>query len=176
MKQVKKILAPVDLSKSSRTGLRFALSLAAENAAELFILHVAGELQPWQMFDESGFSDRIYSWEVDRIVREAALDLNRFLERHMNEIRRLPLVRRRVVLGDAAGKIVDIACEQESDLIVMTPRPYGALRRFFAGSATDKVTRKAPCPVLSVCPAQIPRAERGRRIPLAGGVLQGSGA
>jgi len=179
MKQVKKILAPVDLSKSSRAGLGLALSLAAENAAELLVLHVAGNLQAWQMLDENGFSDRIYKWEVDRIVREAALDLHRFLEPHMEEIRRLPSARQKVVLGDAAEKIVEVACGEESGLIVMSPRPYGPLRRFFAGSATDQVARRAPCPVLSVCPAQVPRAGRGRRIPrvpLIGGILQGSEA
>src|SRR3954463_15142998 len=69
--------------------------------------------------------DTVYRWEMDRLVRESMLDLNRFLELHTTEIQRLSNVIPRVVLGDAAVKIVDVACEQRSDLIVMSP-----LRRF----------------------------------------------
>ena len=55
MKEVKKILAPTDFSENSRAGLRSALSLAAENNAELLILHVANEFQAWEIPDEAGF-------------------------------------------------------------------------------------------------------------------------
>jgi universal stress protein A len=177
MKRLKKILAPTDFSKNSRVELRFALSLAAENDAEMIVLHVAQEFQAWEIPDETGFfSERTYKWEVDRIVREAALDLNRFLEKYREELRRVPLARRRVVVGGVVDKIVEVAWEEGTDLIVMSPRAHGSLRRFFLGSVTDKVTRRAPCPVLSICSTQIARRPRGRHMPLIGGILQGSEA
>jgi nucleotide-binding universal stress UspA family protein len=177
MKRLKKILAPTDFSRNSRVGLRFALSLGAENGAELIILHVASEFKAWQIPDETGFfSDRTYKWEVDRIVREATLDLNNFLEKYREELRRVPQARRRVVLGDVVEKIVHVAREEETDLVVMSPRAHGSLRRFFLGSVTDKVTRRAPCPVLSVCSAQVGHRPSGMRMPLIGGVMQGSEA
>jgi nucleotide-binding universal stress UspA family protein len=177
MKRIKRILAPTDLSKNSRVGLRLALSLAADNDAELVVLHVGQEFQAWEIPDETGFfSERTYRWEVDRIVREAALDLNRFLEKYREEISRLPTARRKIVIGDVVEKIVDVAREEEADLVVMSPRAHGSLRRFFLGSVTDKVTRRAPCPVLSVCSTQVAKRPRGWQMPLIGGILRGSAA
>ncbi len=177
MTRPNKIIAPTDFSRNSRVGLRLALSLAAENGAELIILHVASEFKAWQIPDETGFfSDRMYKWEVDRIVREATLDLNNFLEKYREDLRRLPNARRRVVLGDVVEKIVDVAREEETDLVVMSPRAHGSLRRFFLGSVTDKVTRRAPCPVLSVCSTQVGHRRTGKHVPWIGGVLQGSEA
>jgi hypothetical protein len=77
MRHVQKILVPLDLTKNSLIGLNFAVTLAEESAANLLALHVANEYQAWQMLDETGFaSDRIYRWEVDRVIRESMLDLN----------------------------------------------------------------------------------------------------
>jgi nucleotide-binding universal stress UspA family protein len=169
MTQLKKILVPTDLSENSRRGLSYALSVVAESKAELMILHVADEFQARELYsDEMAFvSSSGPTWPVDRVVQEATLDLNRFLEEHKEDIRRVPTVRRKVVLGDVVEKIVDMAREEEVDLIVMSPRPHGALKRFFLGSVTDRVTRQAPCPVLSICQPQPSRPWRGKLIPSA---------
>jgi len=177
MTKLKKILAPIDLSRNSRAGLRFAAELAAENGGELIVLHVANEYQIWEIPDELGFlSDKAYRWEADKVLKEAALDLNAFLAKHGDELRRVPKGKKRVVLGAVVEKIVDIAADEEADLIVMSPRAGGSLRRFFLGSVTDRVTRRAPCPVLSVRPRPRERRPGGKRMPLTGGILQGSEA
>lgn len=85
------------------------------------------------------------------------MDLNSFLQKHTEELRRVPTGKKRVVLGGVVANIVAAAAAEETDLIVMSPRAHGAFRRFFLGSVTDKVTRRAPCPVLSVCPKQAKR-------------------
>ncbi len=173
MKRLQRILAPVDMTEPSRSGLKLAMALAAENGADLLAIHVANEVQAWHVLDETGFAgDRIYRWEVDRVVRESLLDLNRYLEPAIGEIRRLPSFRRRVVLGDAASRIVEIARTEESDLIVLSPRPHSALRRLFCGSVTDKVTRFAPCPVLSISQTERSQRRHGKSIPVVGGLLQ----
>jgi len=167
MKKLKRILAPVDLSENSQSGLKVAFALAAENGAELLALHVANEFQAWQMLDETGFaSDRIYRWEIDRVVRESLLDLNRFLELSLCDMRLLSNVRRRVVLGDPATKLLDVAHEEES----VRRR---SVFRFFFSSVTDKVTRLAPCPVLSVSPERRQQSPRGKEAPIISGWLQG---
>ena len=169
MKHVQKILAPLDLTKNSVVGLKFAVALAQENRADVMALYVANEYQAWQMTDETGFaSDRIYRWEVDRVIRESMLDLNRFLASSLGDQAAKNTIRRKVVLGDAATKILDVACAEESDLIVLSPRRHGALGRFFFGSVTDKVTRLAPCPVLSVATGERPRTPRGKEVPVLG--------
>lgn len=166
MKNMQKILAPIDFTKKSVIGLKFAVALAEETRADLLALYVANEYHAWQMIDETGFaSDRIYRWEVDRVIRESMLDLNRFLESSLGDTRLPSTIRRKVVLGDPATKILDAASAEESDLIVLSPRRHGAVGRFFFGSVTDKVTRLSPCPVLSVANER-PRTTTGKEAPV----------
>jgi nucleotide-binding universal stress UspA family protein len=174
----RRILVPTDLSLNSRMGLRYAFSSAEQCRAEVVILHIASEWPVWQaMSDEMGFVDsNVYRWTVDRIVKEAALDLNRFLEGHAEEIRRLPKVRKRVVLGKVVDKVVEVALQEEADLIVMAKRRRDVLARILSRSVTEAVSRTAPCPVLSLCPPQLQRPWRGRRARFMEEALVGSGA
>ena len=48
--------------------------------------------------------------------------------------------------------IVDLAAEEEIDLIVMTTLPQSAVGRFLFGSVGEKVRRRATIPVLFVSP------------------------
>lgn len=82
MNRLRRILAPTDLSENSRAGLSYAFSSAEDCQAEVIILHVADEWQAWQaLSDEMAFvTSNTYKWTVDRIINEATLDLNRFLE------------------------------------------------------------------------------------------------
>jgi nucleotide-binding universal stress UspA family protein len=50
--------------------------------------------------------------------------------------------------------IVDLATEQEIDLIVMATLPQSAVGRFLFGSVGEKVRRRSPVPVLFVNPAE----------------------
>jgi nucleotide-binding universal stress UspA family protein len=157
-------------------GLRCAFSLAAENGAALLVLHVASEFQAWETADEAGFSSaKVYTWEVDRIIREATLDLNGFLEKNRDELAWVRTVKKRVVLGEVVEKIVEVALQEEVDLIVMAKRRRSTLSRLISRSISEAISREAPCPVLSICPAQVIHGPwRGRQVPVTGRVLQGS--
>lgn len=50
--------------------------------------------------------------------------------------------------------IVDLAQEEEADLIIMATLPQSAVGRFLFGSVGDKVRRRSPIPVLFVNPSQ----------------------
>src|SRR2546426_9849078 len=98
MKPIKTILVLTDFSESSRAGLNYAFSLATENGAKLLTLHVGNEFQAWKIPDAPGFfSARVYRWQIDRLLNEAALDLHRFVETHTRELRRRPAGRMKVV-------------------------------------------------------------------------------
>jgi len=50
--------------------------------------------------------------------------------------------------------ILDLASEQEADLILMATLPQSAVGRFLLGSVGDKVRRRSPVPVLFVQTAE----------------------
>jgi nucleotide-binding universal stress UspA family protein len=168
MTQVERILVPTDLSERSRAGLRYACSLAAENEGTLTILHVGNEFEAWELYsDEFTFlAPGGRAWPTDRVLSEATLDLNRFLEPHLEAFKQIPCVTKRVVLGPVASQIARVAEEEKSDLIVMSPQRHRKLKRIFAGSVTERVTRMSPCPVLSVMPPLPSRPWRGKLLPV----------
>src|SRR6185369_513991 len=56
-------------------------------------------------------------------------------------------VRRVLLHGDPASKIVELAHQERVDLIAMPTHGYGQFRRFILGSNTAKVLHDADCPV-----------------------------
>ena len=52
--------------------------------------------------------------------------------------------------GDPAEAILDVAEEQDADLIVVGSKGMHGSRRFLLGSVPDKVSHHAPCSVLIV--------------------------
>jgi hypothetical protein len=52
MKRLNKILVPTDLSEKSLRALHYGSGLAAENQAAMVILHVANDLNAWELYSE----------------------------------------------------------------------------------------------------------------------------
>ena len=154
MKRLSKILVPTDLSEHSRRALSYGCWLAAEEKAALVILHVASETNAWELASEfeiyTGNQNKV--WPLDRVLAEATLDLNHFLEPHLAKLKQLPCATKRVVLGGVTEHITSIAAEEKADLIIMSPRRSRSLRHWLSGGITDRVTRLSPCPVLSITP------------------------
>jgi len=120
MKQLEKIIVPTDLSDHSRRAIEYGSSLAAEARAGLVIMHVANEFTAWEYYDDGfGYSGQ---WPLDRVLAEAALDLNRYLEPHLGLLRDVPMLTKRIVLGVVVGQIITVAEEEKADLIVLSPR------------------------------------------------------
>ena len=167
MKQLSKILVPTDLSDHSRRALVYGSSLATEQNASLVILHVAVENNLWELSTEfeiyAGYNRDV--WPLDRILAEATLDLNHFLEPHLAMLKTVGCVTKRVFLGTVAQRIVSVAEEENTDLVIMSPRRSRGLRHWLSGGVTDQVTRKSPCPVLSITPPLPSQLWRGKRVP-----------
>jgi hypothetical protein len=52
--------------------------------------------------------------------------------------------------GEPHKRIVELAREKDSDLIVMGARGLGFIKGMLIGSVTDAVVKSAPCPVLVI--------------------------
>jgi nucleotide-binding universal stress UspA family protein len=79
---------------------------------------------------------------VDRLLREKALDLYRFVERVVRNPGRLK-IRRRIVLGDKAKKISRVAKEEGIDLVV-----FGVRKESLGRGKLLKMISRFHCPVL----------------------------
>jgi len=165
MKRLEKIIVPTDLSDHSRRAIEIGSSLAAEARAALVIMHVANELTAWEFYDDAfGYSGQ---WPLDRVLAEAALDLNRYLEPHLGLLREVPVLTKRIILGAIPGRIIAVAEEEKADLIVLSPRRQRGWSWLLSSGITEKVTRMSPCPVLSVTPPMASKQGRGKFLPVS---------
>lgn len=141
MRSLSKILLPVDFSERSMGAARYGRMLACRFGAELTLLHVL--TPPHYEFGalEIGGSmlTELYTTRSAQVEKE----LQAFLEDELRELN----VRRLVVEGDPARRIVEFAHDEEAGLIVMPTHGYGHFRRFILGSITAKVLHDADCPV-----------------------------
>lgn len=142
---IRTILCPIDLSDFSRPALAHATALARWYDAEVVVLHVfAAVMPPATLGSYPGWM--LHVPEVrDAIARELGSLLDPYTTHGTS-------LRLHTAEGDAATEIVRHASELAADLIVMGTHGRSGFDRFTLGSVTEKVLRKAPCPVLTLPP------------------------
>ncbi len=148
MVEFKRILCPVDLSELSIRPLAYAAALARWYEAALMVLHVVPTFDSFQVRAAA-------LGEPVQVVQPMSRD------EILTEIRRVVAAAgattgRTHVVAEAGGEvatIVDQATTLPADLLVMGTHGRSGFDRLVLGSVTEKVMRKAPCPVLTV-PAQ----------------------
>jgi nucleotide-binding universal stress UspA family protein len=167
---IEKILCPTDLTVNSKESVAYGLSLARENRAQLIVFHSTSfpwlaqypgyEVGPFHQWDQL-----VSKFKVDRLLSEAESKVKTFLHTHFQIENNAIAWKVRAGLGKVADEIVVAALKEEVDVIVLTRRKAKALSRFLTHSISAKVSRTAPCPVLSIGPAQITPSARWR-VPL----------
>lgn len=141
MGSLSKIVAPVDFSERSAGAVRYAALLARHFQAELTLVHVF--TGPPLEFGDTADADSVLSEVYRNRAAEVREELNQFLAGELADV----AVRRVVLEGDTAHRIVEHAHQEHADLIVMATHGYGPFRRFILGSNTAKVLHDADCPV-----------------------------
>jgi nucleotide-binding universal stress UspA family protein len=141
MFSLSKILLPVDFSPRSLGAARYAEALADRYGAQVTMLHV---IPPPQYDIELMEAAAIPLTEMSASRKAAAEVQNRtFLNQELPGFQ----PQRRLLEGDPAREIVQIAHNEGFNLILMPTHGYGLFRRFILGSVTAKVLHDADCPV-----------------------------
>lgn len=140
----KNILIPTDFFEGFEVALDYAKSIATTDKTVLHILHV---VEPSLYPADMGFSHISYvdiekellsssQVEIDKIV--AKLDMEKFV------------FKTAILFGRASDQIISYSLENQIDLICITTTGRSSFDRFIFGSTTEKVLRRAECPVLSI--------------------------
>ncbi len=145
MVKIERILCPVDFSEYSIRAYDYAYSLAKHYSAQLVIEHV---VQPITVtYPYYGFPD-VTAYDVYwNITSDAEKRLQDLVRTHqVNGVRPEWVVEK----GVAPDAILSVAEEREASLIVMGTHGRRGLDRLALGSVTERVIRRARCPVLAV--------------------------
>ena len=146
MIEIRRILCPTDLSEIAPRAFDHAMALARFHQAEVELAYVSEPLLPGPVAPAS-----YPPWAVlDPAVRGR---LRSALEALAAPASALGIpVRIEVYEGRVVVEILERARSWPADVVVMGTHGRGGFERWVLGSVTEKLLRKAPCPVLTVPP------------------------
>jgi len=152
-----RILCPTDFSSFAGRALDHAALIARLDASELEVLHVFPIVMP--VPNDVTYTPTIVRLD-DRMRRELGEQLRQFVQ--ASPVTGVP-TRDFLGEGDPANGILERARTWQADLIVMGTHGLRGFDRWILGSVTQRILRKATCPVLTVPPAD--SASSGRTVP-----------
>lgn len=143
--QLKRILVGCDFSPDSSLALEYGLSLAQEFQAELHLAHV---VEP-PLYDDlikpsesrESFRQRLRNTVQEKLTSMVPEEARAWC----NPVTAL-------LAGQPDEELIKYGVVNGVDLIVLGVRGHSLVETLFVGSTTDRVLRRAPCPVLSVQP------------------------
>ncbi|QSQ15774.1 universal stress protein [Myxococcus landrumensis] len=142
-----RILVPVDLSEGSRSVVDYALHLASPFGASVDVVH-AWEPPQYVAPDLLVAAPGWNSLSLEQVAMETA---NKELGNLLQQMGPpgVPL-KHRVMVGEAASTILELAEKEGYDLIIMGTHGRRGLPRLLLGSVAQKVVSRASCPVLTL--------------------------
>lgn len=146
---IRTLLVPVDFTKTSKKAVDYALQLAKKWDAKIIFIHGYSLVLPYESSMDSTMM--VEPIPVTGGVNEKEISqqsLNNFLD----EFPDLAHIEHTDVV--ALGPAVDVICENakdgNADLIVMGTSGANGVEGFFIGTNSERVSRKAHCPVLVI--------------------------
>jgi nucleotide-binding universal stress UspA family protein len=144
MPLIQRILCPIDFSESSVLAFDYAQSVASHYKATLLLQHVVDSLRPYYPYH--AFPDS-YDEICRKLRANAVQQLQDFAKTHnCGGVHTQCTVQD----GDVTALILEVAEDRAADLIVMGTHGLRGIDHLTLGSVTEKVLRKAGCPVLAV--------------------------
>ena len=147
MKDIKKILCPVDLSENSVELAEYASTLGKALGAEVCVLYVAPTLSQYVGFHVPPSSIENF---VGEIVDGAVKNMEKFVAENFSGVK----ASGKVITGYAAEEILHYATEIDADLIIMATHGRRGIDRILFGSVAEKVVKNAIQAVLTIHPKE----------------------
>lgn len=143
MSNFKTILVTTDFSDTSKHALPVAFEMARKYEAKVVLAYVEEDHLPPLVVEyaAAGYDD-ILKQQRHRAAEQLKQIAN-------DQFKAVPTTTR-VATGAAHVEIVELAREIGADLIVMATHGRGFFSHAVLGSTTERVVRRAPCPVLIV--------------------------
>jgi len=137
----KKILVPTDGSEFAKKAQKHALFLSKVSGAEIIAVSVTEN----NFVNGLPLDDEVY--QLNQILKERSEEnLKEFDELNEDDLKITHVIRE----GSPARVILEVAQEEDVDLIVMGSSGKSGFDRFIMGSVADKVVNSAKCAVLVV--------------------------
>ena len=142
------IIVPTDFSKQAKDGLKLAVKLSEKISARIHLVHFIKapsnilKRGTVEIDSEQSREQDIYTLEL---IRNQKANLAASKEKFAD----YPITTS-IKMGRMSNGLPEMAEELEADLIVMGTTGERSMMEIFSGNHAEKITRKAPCPVITV--------------------------
>jgi len=144
--KISKVVYPTDFSQHSLYALRYAREFSEAFRSQLHCIHVVEGIYTY----EAGIpaeSGGVLPVGGD-MLELAKQRMDEFAEKFLADLEVPPETK--VLSGNAFVEIINYTRQINADLIVLSTHGRSGLAHALMGSVTEKVVRKAPCPVLTI--------------------------
>ncbi len=139
---IDQILVPLDGSEFAEKVLPFVQELGTKLNAEIMLLWVLHPLIVMSDYSNESYRD---------LVAQEEIEAGKYLDARREALEEAGLTVNITLLeGHVADAIVDMACQEDVDLIMMSTHGRSGPNRWIHGSVATKVLQQSPCPVFLV--------------------------
>lgn len=141
---IDKILVPVDFSRCSLEGLKYAIQFADQFAARLFILNVVYLGEPYT-------ADGLAMYDLSALEKEERKIADQEMQRFLRQLKFGNVkFETAIKLGRRVDRTTAFAKEKGIDLIITSTHGWSGFKHVLMGSTAEQVARRAACSVLVV--------------------------
>ena len=141
------ILVPVDFSEYTPEILAYATEIARRFSSTIHLIHVIPKMDYFAASESFVAAENVVAAQ-----KGVESEVERDLAEMARKITGIPVIRA-IRRGVSFVEIVEYSTTEGIDIIIMATHGRDGLD-LIMGSATEKVVRRSPCPVLTVRPAK----------------------
>ena len=143
MKDIKKILFPVDLSEPIKKVIPYAQLMASRFDADIHLLYVVRGLELFT----SPYFPLSQNMDFEEITSLAQTQIYDFRDQHFKDFQK---TRANVLIGHPAEEILNYIMSERIELVIMGTHGRKGLNKAIFGSVAERVVKTATVPVMVV--------------------------
>lgn len=144
MEMIKKILVPIDFSDYSKKALQYTVKFAKSFSAELYLVYV---IEPMVYPADLSMGQMVIPQSEVNLSEKANNELAELATNAIGESLKYNIL---IKTGKPFMEVIETASEVDADLIIIATHGHTGVEHLLFGSTSEKVVRKAPCPVLTL--------------------------
>lgn len=146
--KINRILVPIDFSTHSKNALNYAVSIASNFKSELILVYV---VEPTIYPADFSFGQVAVPSIENELRERGKVELDNLVTTSIPaDLSSKSVIR----TGKPFLEIIKTAIEENVDMIIIATHGHSKVEHLLFGGTTEKVVRKAPCPVLIVRPVE----------------------
>lgn len=144
MKEIRKIIVPIDFLEHTDQLVEFALYIAKQLGATLRFTHIIEPPHNYGYYEYPSLGAL-----TEEVAEHTEKQMKSLVEKNRENC---PGCEGNILRGNIVDSIVNYAKDEKADLIIIGTHGRKGLEKMWLGSVAERVIKRAPCPTLTCNP------------------------